>query len=92
MLPDNISMTSNIPGKLQQSNKLRGIVLSKSTARWFVPVTIFAATCAAFLPILWNDFVEWDTYMNAYNLIDRNSTVDILFSSKLLLIKQRWYL
>ena len=35
-----------------------------------------------------NDFVEWDTYMNAYNLIDRNSTVDILFSSKLLFIKQ----
>ena len=64
MLPDNISMTSNIPGKLQQSNKLRGIVLSKSTARWFVPVTIFAATCAAFLPILWNDFVEWDDYEN----------------------------
>jgi len=57
-------MTSNIPGKLQQSNKLRGIVLSKSTARWFVPVTICAATCAAFLPILWNDFVEWDDYEN----------------------------
>ena len=64
MLPDHISMTSNSPGKLQKSNKLRGTVLGKSTARWFVPVTIFAATCAAFLPILWNDFVEWDDYEN----------------------------
>jgi protein O-mannosyl-transferase len=57
-------MTSNIPGKLRKSNKLRGIVLSKSTVRWFVPLTVFAATCAVFLPILWNDFVEWDDYEN----------------------------
>jgi Tfp pilus assembly protein PilF len=57
-------MTSHITGKLQKSNKLRRIVLSKSTAPWFVPVTVFAATCAAFLPILWNDFVEWDDYEN----------------------------
>jgi Tfp pilus assembly protein PilF len=57
-------MTSNIPGKLQKSNKLRGIALGRSTVRWFVPVTVFAATCAAFLPILWNDFVDWDDYEN----------------------------
>ena len=57
-------MTNNIPGKMQKSNELRGIVLGKSTVRWFIPVTILAATCAAFLPILWNDFVEWDDYEN----------------------------
>jgi protein O-mannosyl-transferase len=57
-------MTSNVPGKLQKSNQLPGIALGKSTTRWFVPVIICAATCAAFLPILWNDFVEWDDYEN----------------------------
>jgi Tfp pilus assembly protein PilF len=57
-------MTSNFPGKLQKSNQLPEIALGKITARWFVPVIIFAATCAAFLPTLWNDFVEWDDYEN----------------------------
>ena len=57
-------MKYEISGKIQNSNRRLGIALGKATARWFLPPAMVTAICAAFLPILWNDFVEWDDYEN----------------------------
>jgi hypothetical protein len=34
--------------------------------RWLTPWALAAATFAVFLPALWNEFVEWDDYVNLF--------------------------
>src|SRR5690348_14161242 len=57
-------MTSNNPRQNQKSSKLSASVLDKNLSHWFIGLAIVVATCAAFLPSLWNDHVEWDDYEN----------------------------
>src|SRR5437870_4074651 len=37
---------------------------NKATRAWIAPVFVAVVTCATFLPVLWNQFVEWDDYEN----------------------------
>ena len=63
MFHDRSCMNNEISGKIQNSTD-GGIALGKAAVRWFLPLVIVTAICAAFLPILRNDFVEWDDYEN----------------------------
>jgi protein O-mannosyl-transferase len=38
---------------------------SNTATEWVVPgMMVFIVTCAAFLPVIWNQFVDWDDYDN----------------------------
>ncbi len=57
-------MRSNTLRKIQKSSKPSASVPSDVLVRWLVPLAIALATWTAFLPVLSNDFVEWDDYEN----------------------------
>ena len=60
-------MKRNTLRKSRKSSKLAGNHPTKTWPLWLVPAIVAVATCVAFLPVLWNGFVEWDDYENLLN-------------------------
>jgi Tfp pilus assembly protein PilF len=60
-------MKSNKPRKSKKSSKLAENFPSKPTTQWVTPGIVAIGTCATFLPLLWNEFVDWDDYDNLVN-------------------------
>ena len=56
-------MQSKIAAKRRKSSHHDENKVGK-TALWTVPILVALATCAVFIPVLGNDFVEWDDYEN----------------------------
>ncbi|MGE5216944.1 MAG: tetratricopeptide repeat protein [Chloroflexota bacterium] len=57
-------MKSNIPRKVRKSSNSSKVVVGNVLIRWLIPLTVVLATWVAFLPVLSNDFVEWDDFEN----------------------------
>lgn len=55
-------MKTNTLRKSWKSSKLAGNHPTKTWPLWLAPAIVGVATCVAFLPVLWNGFVEWDDY------------------------------
>ena len=60
-------MKRNTLRKSRKSSKLAGNHPTAAWPLWLVPAIVGVATCVAFLPVLWNGFVEWDDYENLLN-------------------------
>ena len=50
----------------EKSDKLESLP-SKPAPDWVVPALVAVATCVTFLPVLWNEFVDWDDFDNLVN-------------------------
>ena len=57
-------MKSNNPRSSRKSSKLTESHPRNAAIRWVVPLIVAVATCVSFLPVLWNEFVDWDDYEN----------------------------
>ncbi|HUK39613.1 MAG TPA: hypothetical protein VLX11_01165, partial [Candidatus Acidoferrales bacterium] len=57
-------MRTNNPTKSPKSTKRPKGNQRNLTGNWVAAAIIGAITCVAFLPVLWNQFVEWDDYEN----------------------------
>ncbi len=57
-------MKRNTLRKSRKSSKLAANQPTTAWPLWLVPAIVGVATCVAFLPVLWNGFVEWDDYQN----------------------------
>jgi tetratricopeptide (TPR) repeat protein len=57
-------MKTNNRRKSRKSSKLPESEYSKPATGWIAPAMVAVVTCVAFLPLLWNQFVEWDDYEN----------------------------
>ena len=57
-------MKTNNLRKSRKSSKLPESKYSKSATGWIAPALVAVDTCVAFLPLIWNQFVEWDDYEN----------------------------
>ena len=57
-------MKSNKPTRTDKPSKLIESLPNKPAIEWLAPTVVALATCATFLPVLWNQFVNWDDYEN----------------------------
>jgi protein O-mannosyl-transferase len=57
-------MTSAIPSKILKSSKPSANAIRALPIAWLVGLGVVLATAIAFLPTLFNGFVEWDDYEN----------------------------
>ena len=56
-------MKSNKPTRAKPSKLIESLP-NKPAIKWLAPTVVALATCATFLPVLWNQFVNWDDYEN----------------------------
>jgi Tfp pilus assembly protein PilF len=60
-------MKTNNLRRTRKSSKLTVSFLTLPTGNWIVPAIIAVVTCVTFLPVLWNQFVDWDDFDNLVN-------------------------
>jgi len=60
-------MKTNNLRKMRKSSNLTESFLTQAAGDWTVPAIIAVVTCVAFLPVLWNQFVDWDDFDNLVN-------------------------
>src|SRR5215475_960531 len=60
-------MKTNNLRKMRKSSNLTESFLTRAAGDWTVPAIIAVVTCVAFLPVLWNQFVDWDDFDNLVN-------------------------
>ena len=49
------------------------------TGDWVAAAIIGTVTCVAFLPVLWNQFVEWDDYENLVIIRTTEARAEVTF-------------
>src|SRR5438132_505855 len=60
-------MKTNSPSTRKKSSKFAKSYLNKRAGNWVASAIIVVVTCVTFLPVLENEFVDWDDYFNLVN-------------------------
>jgi tetratricopeptide (TPR) repeat protein len=57
-------MKTNNPTRSKMSSKVSENVRNDAAAKWLTAIVVATISFVPFVPVLWNDFVEWDDYEN----------------------------